>query len=62
MTTTVSYGLVYIEKSTVRGFARPLTLRQQKRMGRTSTKRMPATEREAIPAADIPESTQYAFA
>ena len=54
LTTTVSDGFVYIEKSTVGGLARPLTLRQQKTMGSTSTKRMPTSERQVIPAADMP--------
>ena len=63
MTSTVSYGFVYIEKSTVGSLARPFALRQKKTMGRTSTKRTQKIVSQAIPSADIPETelTQYAF-
>ncbi len=54
LTNKVPDGFVYIEKSMVGGLARPLTLRQQKTMGRMSTKRMPKIERKAIPAAEKP--------
>ncbi len=54
MMATAPEKVVYIEKSTVGVLARPLTLRQQKTMGRTSTKRMPKIDREAIPTADMP--------
>ena len=55
LTTTVSDGFVYIEKPTVGGLARPLTLRQQKTIGRTRQKRMATTERGMIPANDMPK-------
>ena len=61
MKTTVSDGFVYIEKSTVGGLARPLTLRQQKTMGRTSTKRTQKIVSQAILSADMELLTQYAF-